>query len=52
MVDQIEGRRADQETEEDWSVVIKGDKEVIKDKYDGSLSRVMGSVVAQVGCDY
>ena len=30
MIDRIEGRRAVRETEEDWSAVIKGYKEVIK----------------------
>ena len=43
VMDQIEGRRAVQETEEDWSAVIEGNKEIIKGRYDGSLSRMTGS---------
>ena len=42
MVDKIKGHRAVQKTEEEWSVVIKGDKEVIEDEYDGGLSVVKG----------
>ena len=44
MAGEIKGPRAVQKTEEDWSAVVKGDEEVIKDRYDGSLSGVKGSV--------
>ena len=40
----VEGHRAVQETEEDKSAVIEGNKEVIKDRYDGSLGGMTGSI--------
>ena len=44
MIDQIKGHQAVQETEEDWSAVIKGNREIIKQRYDGCLSRMTRSV--------
>ncbi len=38
------GYRAVQKTQKDWSAVIEGNKEVIKDGYDGVLSGMAVSV--------